>query len=208
MFKAELKGLNKVKAQFVSANANLHQIIESELAAAGAQWVAQAKRDAPVDQGTLKGGITYRQSGMLVEIFSNAFYSPFMEFGTKGKYRAIPGTEQLAAQFRGFKGGDFGEFLRTIVEWVRRKGIAGRYSVKTRRRVGSKAVQQQENLSVAWPIAMSILKNGVTPHPFFFKQADTVWPDMIRRIEKRLQSSTKAAVIMPGSINRPRIVTV
>ena len=57
-------------------------------------------------------------------------------------------------------------------------------------------------------LAMSILKNGVTPHPFFFKQQETVWPEMIRRIEAKLKSEMKVSVILPGDIRRPKIVTV
>lgn len=208
MFKAKLTGLNGVKAEFASATANLKEIVSSSQQEMAAEWVRNAQRDAPVDQGTLKAGITWYQDGQNVVIVSNVFYSAFMEFGTKGKYRAIPGTEAIAAQFKGYKGGDFGAFLRMILAWVKRKGISGTYSVKTRRRTGNKVNQIAEDYAAAWPIAMSILRNGVTPHPFFFKQADVVWPKMIRNIENRIKQQSKVSVILPSGINRPQIITV
>lgn len=208
MFKVSLTGLNNVKAQFVSATKDVEKIVEQELEDMGKKWVANAKRDAPADQGTLKAGISYLKLGNGVEIVSNAFYSPYMEFGTKGNYRAIPGTENIAAQFKGKGGGDIMQMLRMIVRWVHRKGITGTYSVKTRRRTGSKVNQYGEDYAAAWPILMSILKNGVNPHPYFFKQQDVVWPEMIRRVEQRLKQTTKVSVIMPGDVRRPQIVTI
>jgi len=168
-----------------------------------------AKTDAPADQGALRGSITYYPAGpMKYEIVAQKFYAPFMEFGTKGKYQPIPGTESIAAQFKGYKGGDFMELLRMIVRWVKRKGITGTYSVKTRRRTGNKVNQISEDYSAAWPIAMSILKNGVSPHPFFFKQMHIVWPQMVRNVERRIAQVSKVKVELPSQATRPQIVTI
>lgn len=208
-FKVTVKGLNGLQATLAATTSEIRAIISQEVEAAAQQWRSLAVKDAPVDQGTLKGAISYRmESEYIAEIVCQVFYAPFMEFGTKGKYRPIPGTEQIAQQFKGFKGGDFQTFLRNILKWVRRKGLAGRFSVKTRRRVGNKAVQQVEDLSVAWPIAMSILKNGVKPHPFFFKQQEVVWPKMLRNMERRIRQVSKVNVTLPGAVRRPKIVTI
>lgn len=209
MFKVTVKGIGDVKAQFIAATAAAKEVIRSEMEGMAKQWVAGAQRDAPVDQGSLKALISYYADGqMRFVIVSQAFYSPFMEFGTKGKYRPIPGTEEIAAKFKGHKGGDFMELLRMIVRWVKRKGITGTYSVKTRRRTGSKIDQFAEDYSAAWPIAISILKKGVTPHPYFFKQQDTLWPQMVKNVTARLKQQTKVSVIAPGDIRRPKIVTI
>lgn len=216
MFKVELKGVNGVKAQFATATENLKQIVSEEVNAMGQEWVAGAVRDAPVDQGKLKSSISFigkeshtsAGSDIGIEIVAQSFYAPFMEFGTKGKYLPIPGTEKIAAQFKGYKGGDFMDLLRMIVRWVGRKGITGRYSVKTKRRLGSKVNQYAEDYSAAWPIALSILKNGVTPHPFFFKQQEVVWPVMVKRIKARIEQKSKVSVIAPGDIFRPKIITI
>lgn len=208
MFKVKVTGVRGVEKQFVSASKEITNIVDQELQSMAKDWVAGAKRDAPVDQGTLKGSISYLKEGERINIVSQAFYSPFIEFGTKGNYRPIPGTENIAAQFKGYKGGDIMQMLRMIVRWVNRKGITGSYSVKTRRRLGSKVSQYAEDYSAAWPILMSILKHGVKPHPYFFKQQHVVWPQMVRNIQKRIEKDSKVKVILPGNINRQPIVTI
>ena len=195
MFKVKIEGFNKVKAEFEAATSKLTNIVDSELEAASKEWVTLAKRDAPADNGSLIGAITsYSDGSLRYEIVAQKFYAPFMEFGTKGKYKAIPGTEQIAAQFKGYKGGGSGSILKMIAAWVKRKGITGTYSVDTKKRTGNKANQKEEDLSVAWRIVMSILINGVKPHPFFFKQQAIVWPKMLQRITRRIENSKLDAI--------------
>lgn len=174
MFKVKIEGLNGVKAQFAAASSKLTSIVDSELEAASKEWVTLAKRDAPADQCALLGAISSYSAGTLrYEIVAQKFYAPFMEFGTKGKYKPIPGTENIAAEFKGYKGGDIAELLRFIGLWCKRKGIEE---------------------TAAWPIAMSILKNGINPHPFFFKQQAIVWPKMLQRITRRIENSKLDAI--------------
>lgn len=215
MFKVEIKGLKNFEKQFLAAPAEIKKLVAAEVENAAQEWTKGARADVPIDQGALKSAITYfMRSELQAEVVAQKFYAPFMEFGTKGKYRPIEGTEAIAAAFKGYKGGDFMDLLRNIVRWLGRKGKDpvtarhGTYSVKTRKRSGSKVNQIAEDYAAAWPIAMSILKYGVKPHPFFFKQREIVWPKMIDRIEKQLKSSTGVSVIMPGDIKRPKIVTI
>jgi hypothetical protein len=216
MFKVSIRGVDSVKAQFRLATEEMKVIVAEEIESVAKDWVAGAKRDAPVDQGSLKNAISYYLTDSKTadgsffgfSIVAQKFYAPFIEFGTKGKYLPIPGTEQIAAQFKGYKGGDFQELLRMIVRWVKRKGITGTYSVKTQRRKGSKINQFAEDYSAAWPIALSIIKNGISPHPYFFKQGDIVWPKGVRRIKNRIEQGSKVSVIMPGEVLKPRIITV
>ena len=209
MFKVKVTGLAGLKAEFASMSKELPDIVSGELETMSQEWVKLAKTDAPADQGALRGAITYYPAGLMkYEVVAQKFYAPFMEFGTKGKYQPIPGTESIAAEFKGYKGGDFMELLRMIVRWVKRKGITGTYSVKTRRRTGNKINQFAEDYSAAWPIAMSILKNGVNPHPFFFKQMHIVWPKMVRNVESRIAQVSKVKVELPSNVTRPQIVTI
>lgn len=215
-FTVKFQGVGELQRQIQTASQNVKAICENEMNDAAQRWVAGAKRDAPKDQAALVASISYIQSSTNLqsssfigaEIFAQAFYAPFMEFGTKGKYLPIPGTESIAEKFKGYKGGDFMDLLRNIVRWVHRKGITGRYSVKTQRRLGSKISQYAEDYSAAWPIALSIVRNGVKPHPFFFKQGDTVWPETVNKISRALQDKTRVSVILPGEIYRPKIVTI
>lgn len=131
-----------------------------------------AKRSAPADRGFLRQSISADTSKQLVKhITANAPYAAYMEFGT-GKYAAQyvgtlpPDYQTFAMQFKGKGGGGFKDFIRLLAEWVKRKGLAGTYSVKTKRRTGNKAARKAEDLSVAYAIAISILRKGVQPHPF------------------------------------------
>ena len=148
--------------------------------------VANAKKDAPVDMGLLKGGITKQKNGNAdYTMTSNASYSPYIEFGTKGRYQPIPGVD--ASEFKG-KGGKKGGkgFYDSILAWVKRKKIAGVYSVKTKKRVGSAIEKQIEDEQTAWAIYLSIIRHGVKPHPFFFKQKEEREPAIIRQIEQSI----------------------
>jgi hypothetical protein len=205
MFKVTLSG--SIRKQFFESTKSVRDIVDQELTDMARKFVAGAQRDAPANNADLRRGITFQKDDKGVELFSNAFYSAFMEFGTKGKYRPIPGEEEIAQQFKGLSNGDFSQMIRLLTEWVRKKGITGTYSVKTRRRTGSKAKQADENQRAAWAIAISILKHGVSPHPFFFKQLDVVWPEMVANIEKRI-SASKVVVIPAGDISRPNIITI
>lgn len=208
MFKVKVSGLNNLKAEFSAKTEKVEKVVDQEMESMAKKWVNGAKRDAPADQGDLRRSISYyRESIARYSIVAQAFYAQFMEFGTKGKYRPIPGTEAIAAQFKGYKGGDIMQMIRMIVRWVHRKGITGTYSDKTNRRLGSKVNQYAEDYAAAWPIAMSILKHGVNPHPFFFKQGEQYWPDMVRRMKQRVEGVSRVAVIPPPS-SQPRIIMI
>ncbi len=53
--------------------------------------------------------------------------------------------------------------IEAIALWVRRKGLAGTYSVETKKRIGSKSKKAREDLSLAWAIAIRIAK-GTSRH--------------------------------------------
>lgn len=211
-YNVRITGLASMQQQISTASEKVKKICEQEVNAATQEWVAGAIRDAPVDQGGLRSAISFKKldNGSLMsnEIVAQKFYAPFIEFGTKGRYKPIPGTEQIAAQFKGYKGGNFQELLRMITRWVKRKGISGTYSTKTGRRTGNKATQAMEDEKVAFPIALSILKNGIHPHPFFFKQGDVVWPKMVKRLQAAIKKETKVSVTASGDINRPQVVLI
>lgn len=185
-FKVEIKGLAEIKAKL----GRLPKHIEAEAGAIiedGARlWVRNAQRDAPKDIGAsgLSGGISYRKISLTnYEVVSAAAYSAYMEFGTKSRFRAIPGVD--ASQFRSTGGTGTGEgFFDNILDWVKRKKITGTYSVKTGRRTGNKIDQQIEDEQVAFAIYLSIMRHGVNPHPFFFKQKEVV----VSQIETRLKA--------------------
>jgi HK97 gp10 family phage protein len=110
--------------------------------------VADAKIRAPVNYGQLRqsiGNTTARVGFNRSFVFANAPYSPFVEFGTGARVKVPKGFEQLASQFKGRQSGNFDTFLDSIRDWCKKKGI---------------------DEKLAYVIAVSILRKGITPQPF------------------------------------------
>lgn len=192
MVKVNLIGFKEFEDKLKAAPAKLVNEVAHEVVQAGQEFRKLAVNDVKAqsfDQGQLAGGISFLPVDKLnVEVVSAAFHSPFIEFGTRGKYQAQQGID--ASEFRGAKGkGGFYEFVLAILGWIKRKGIkAGVYSVKTRRRQGSKAQKFNEDVRLASAIAFSILKKGIKARPFFFKQMPIVRKKFMERIQKVLSS--------------------
>lgn len=132
--------------------------------------VADAKANAPADLGTIRQNIgkDVKTDGdkTYAVVFSAAPESPFMEFGTGGKVIIPTEMADLAATFKGKKGGDFKAFVLALVGWIKRKGLTNTYSVKTRR-VSKKGTPEQ-NERLAYIIATKILRFGLKPRPFLY----------------------------------------
>lgn len=82
LIQGDLKALNKkVKALEAIDKKGL----SGALKIAGAQASNEAKRKAPVDTGKLRSNIGFERSpdGKSIEVFSNAEYSGYVEFGTR-----------------------------------------------------------------------------------------------------------------------------
>jgi HK97 gp10 family phage protein len=189
MVVVNLIGFKEFADRLKTAPAKIQNEVAHEVVEAGNDFVRRAKRDAPVDEGQLRNGISSLPiNKFTVEVSSAAFHSPFIEFGTRGKYKAQEGVD--ASKFKGLKGnGGFYEFVLRILDWIKRKGIkAGVYSVKTHRRTGSKAQKFNEDYKLASAIAFSILKKGIKPHPFFYKQRTVVKEKFVSRIQKIISS--------------------
>jgi hypothetical protein len=184
----KVTGLKEVQAQVKAFQAKLEKVVDKEVQDTVDKWVKQARRDAPKNYGRLAGDITRKKNGTADHsMVSNASYSPYLEFGTKGNYKPIPGID--ASQFKGK--GEKGNLslYDAILEWVKKKQIAGRYSVKTRRRVGKKSDRQKENEQMAFAIMLSILKNGIKAQPFFFKQANQ--EELVKAVEQAIKQANE-----------------
>lgn len=181
-FKVDISGLRELQSEIKALEPKIKRQTGLILKRGGQLWVDGAKKDAPKDVGFLTGQITSKNVDELKEeVVSGSSYSPYMEWGTKGNYRAIPGTESYAAEFKGRGTGDYYDFLNAILDWVKRKGLSNVTNSYTGKKVGGKAAK--ENLLVlAEAIAWSILHRGVKPHPFFFKQQ----PKVKIEVEKNL----------------------
>lgn len=193
MATVEIQGLDKLLNKLDRAPDAMRNEVGRELKDGADIIVRNAKRKAPKDEGQLSQGISRVDVKKLeYEVVSAAGYSAYMEFGTKSRFSAPAELLQFASQFKrkGPKIG-FQDFLMIIKDWVKRKGIAGRFSVKTRRRVGSKSQQEAEDAGLAFVIAISILKYGVHPHPFFFQPFFDERGKIVKRVETVIKDIIK-----------------
>lgn len=183
----KITGLKEVQAYVNSVVKNLPKVVDKTVEAGVRNMVRDAKADAPVDMGALKGQITAKKNGDSDwSMVSGATYSAYLEFGTKGHYTPIEGVD--ASQFRS-TGGDGKDFFKNILNWVKRKGLAGTYSVKTKRRTGKRIDRQRQDEQLAFAIMMSIKKHGVKPHPYFFRQFQKHGPAIVKAVSQALQTA-------------------
>lgn len=128
------------------------------------------------------------KSQMKVTIAVAANYAPFLEFGTRGFAAAYVATlpanwQAYAATFRGKTGGSMEDFIMRLVEWVRHKGIAAQFSVKTRRRTGSRSQNATDDYAAAYQIALSILRKGIKAQPFLYPSYEKNKIELLKRLQ-------------------------
>lgn len=111
---------------------------------------------------SISSKVTKLVSEYLITCFSNTNYAVYVHDGTRPHFPPID----------------------KIAKWIRLKGIAGRYSVKTHDRVGNKLDQSNEDRRLAFVIARSISKKGTKGLKFFDIALKQAWP----RIEKEVQA--------------------
>lgn len=113
--------------------------------------VADAKRAAPADLGTIRQNIgktmEVTETKVIATIFSAAPESAFQEFGTGGKVEVPAEMAEIAATFKGKSGGDFRSFVLALTAWLGRHGI---------------------DEKAAYPMARKILLQGLKPQPFLY----------------------------------------
>jgi hypothetical protein len=76
--------------------------------------------------------------------------------------------------------------LQPLVEWVRVKRMAGVYSLRTRRRLGSKAAQEAEDVELAQRMRSSIARKGTQAHPFFWRAVEAKREEVYGLFEEAL----------------------
>lgn len=195
VYKIDIIGLKELMADVAKLPARLKTETEAAIRDGAQVFVRNAKRDAPRDMGVLANFISSQKVGdMQYEVASASKYSAYLEFGTKTKFQPIAGVD--ASQFKG-KGGSGGmdDFFLAILEWVKRKGLADTYSTGIKKNKGGgyrldiqegkrKKANDVQAYDLAFVIMMGILKKGIKPQPFFFKQRHLV----IKQIEDEVKA--------------------
>lgn len=158
-FKEFADKCNKLPAEL------LHDFDEAAEFAA-ADWELKAKQDAPKDIGFLAGGISHKKNKPGDwEVVSAAEYSAYMEWGTRGKARVPADLAAYAAQFKGPTGQ--ADAKKFIFAWAKRVGLPE---------------------DAWWPVYISIMVNGVNPHPYFFVQQPVIETQFIKDLKQIIET--------------------
>ena len=168
-FTFDIGNLSDVLKKLDTLDAKVQQGVKDEISASALNIQSGAKRLAPVNFGQLRNSIYLKEQkvekGYVFTVGSNASYAPYVEFGTGGKVSIPRGFEELANGFKGKKGGTFKDMVQALTLWVRRKGIGG-----------------GKDKSIAYAIAISILRKGMQPQPFLIPAFETEKPNLIQNI--------------------------
>lgn len=196
--KFDFSGINKIIKNVDAKKSTIEENVADELNAWAIETVAEAKKNCPVDEGYLRSSIAANfadKNNLSAEITVGANYGAYIEFGTRKFAANYVGSlpkewKQLAGQFKGGGGkkGSFKDFLLKIMQWVKRKGISGTYSVKTQRRTGKKANIESEDMAAAYPIALKILRTGIKPQPYLFPAVMKTKKSLKDKIKKAITS--------------------
>lgn len=168
----DIRNLDKVLAEVKAYPQDIEKIINNEFQAFGQGTVNDAKRFAPVNEGALRESINFSATKLEVKVGAYIDYAAYQEFGTKSFAAAhvatLPGDWQaFAAQYKGATGGTFQELVMKITKWVRLKGIEAK---------------------AAYPIAISIVRNGIHARPYLFPAFEKNKLELIRNLKAQLNA--------------------
>jgi HK97 gp10 family phage protein len=190
-FGIDISGIPRLEKRLKDIENSISVQLAEELSASSFTIEKQAKRNAPVNMGTLRQSIHATSKDKLTHyVEAGASYAPYIEFGTGGKVKVQAGYEEYAASFKNNKGGSLEDMIQALTLWVKRKGLAGTYSVKTQRRLGGKGVKQSQDEKLARFLAIKILKNGIKPQPFLIPAFEQEKPKLIERLKKILNAKS------------------
>lgn len=186
-FPFQINGLDKVLALFDQMPKRLQRELYAELKATAKEIRDAAKKAAPADERRLAQSITDKEvSKTQFDVTAQSLHAGYQEFGTKSKTVVPAGLESIAAGLRGTVAGS-GSLFEAILGWVKRKGVSGRFSTKTRRRLGNKNSKEQEDRTAAYLISAKIRKYGISPKPYFYKQIPPAEAKLRNRVINLLQ---------------------
>jgi HK97 gp10 family phage protein len=186
----EVKGIDALIRKMDKLAANVQKDVQAELndwADTTAQNAKSLVSANSSDEGALLRSISPRYAEGSASVVASAKYAAYIEFGTR-KYAAayvstLPADWQAyASTFKGKAGGDYFEFLNAILDWVQRKGITARYSVKTKKRLRNSKADDERLIDAAQAIALSILRNGIPAKPFLYPSVNKTLPTLKKKL--------------------------
>jgi HK97 gp10 family phage protein len=174
----DIANIGNVNKRFEKLSQDVKNNLKNEVNASALKIQSDAKKMAPANLGTLRGSIykdevSKSPNEYMVTVGAATSYAAYVEFGTGGKVSIPNGYQDYAAQFKNKKGGKFKDMVLALTEWVLKKGIAS----------------GKQSRSVAYAIAISILRKGMRAQPFLIPAFEAEKPKLIQRIEKILKNA-------------------
>lgn len=167
-YNIKVAGLRELQKKFKQIPGELASEVDGVLAYGAKEFENRAVTDAPIDQSELRQKISSRRRGlMFYEAVSGAAHSAYVEFGTKTRVQVPNDLISYAAQFKGPTGKTGAR--EAIYAWCKGQGI---------------------DKSAWYFIYLKIMKVGINPHPFFFKQRGPV----ADAIQQKLKPAVKKAL--------------
>lgn len=167
--KFDIKGLDRLQKKIGQLPKELQEEVVGEVQAWGfdvnAEQIGLISQQKIQDLGALQQNTKAVPKPDGVELISNVYYAPYIEFGTGAKVKVPAELNDYASQFRGKKRGDFKTFVKALEAWLKRKG---------------------GNPKFAFVAALNIIKNGQEARPYFF-------PPYLRK-RKELTSRINAVI--------------
>ena len=168
-FMVNLGGMKELESALKKIDTNLQKEVSNEINASALKIQSDAKKLAPVNLGMLRNKIELEKiSDLTFAVDSKASYSPYIEFGTGANVSVPADFSAYASTFKGGKGGSFKDMIDALMMWVKRKGIGG----------------GKNDRSVAYAIAISILRKGLRPQPFLIPAYHSEKPLLIKRLKQ------------------------
>lgn len=205
MIKLEIKGLDATIQKVENLAKGARQELKYELTAFASDVTKDAKstlqRGGTSNTGALANSINWDVVDLTASITVNKKYAAFVEFGTRkfaAQYVAsLPADWQAyAATFKGGSG-SFDDFLRSILQWIKdrkiqphpkqlEQGDSYQYGKLRKPRKNKKVDKEKQLQSLAYAIAIKILRTGVRAQPFLYPAVLKNTPILKERIAKIL----------------------
>lgn len=184
------KGLNRILRKFENLPGNVMTEAKKVFREARDEVHREAVIKAPADEGGLRLAINKGEEGGNFTVSVQKMYGAYVESGTKRNFRPTPGFEGYFRQFKG-PSGMKGNPIDNLQGWVRRKGLAGTYSVKTRKRTGgNRSAKDTQDRRLAFLIWRKIRVEGIKAQPYLFpayvRVRRAITPKLIQAIDRAL----------------------
>lgn len=165
-----VEGLDQLNISFGKKAAEINRAASEGLKSIGMTILADAKENIRKNGSNntaklIDSGITQENKDGTIDVIFKSKYAYFVEFGRRAGKR--PPLDQ-------------------ITEWVVKKGLADRFSIKTQKRIKRDKGFDYRALGIATLIANKIGKKGTTPKPFLYPALRANEESVMREIKQAI----------------------